>query len=89
MTNKENFTLISKSAGLTIIILLTVNCISLLVGFIQMEKRNEFNLKFNDGMFWLNGEIVGMNFIELKYWLFYLLLFVISFLYLKRKTSVE
>ncbi|WP_452226643.1 hypothetical protein [Lacinutrix cladophorae] len=89
MTNKENFTLISKSAGLTIIILLTVNCISLLVAFIQMEKRNEFNLKFNDGMFWLNGEIVGVNFIELKYWLFYLLLFVISFLYLKRKTSVE
>lgn len=85
MTNKEIFTLIGKSIGLTIIIILIVNFISLLVAFIKIDKSNDFNLKFNDGMFWLNGQIVGMNYTELKYWLFYLLLFALSFIYIKKK----
>ena len=89
MKNKQTLTLIGKSIGVTLIGILLVNLIILLVAYVKLDSQNDFNVKFNDGMFWLNGNIAGMNFTELKYWLFYLLLFVVSFLYVKKKTTVE
>lgn len=73
---------IIKSLGYTIISILIINIISLFIAYLNVEKFE--TLTYKHGMFFLNDKSVGMNFSEVKYWIFYIIIFIISFLYLKK-----
>lgn len=80
--------LMLKSMGLVILVIISINLISLIFNYFNLKEG--FNsLKFEYGNFYLNGENVGLNFKEVKYWSFYILLFIVSFLYLKRKNNIK
>ncbi len=78
--------LIYKSIGLTIIVILLVNLIYFLIKLFSTPITNGyFSVKFKHGLFIINGESTGLNYNEIKYWLFYGLIFVLSIFYFKKK----
>lgn len=79
--------LIFKSIGLTIITIILVNFIYFLIKLFSTSINNNFNVKFEHGLFIINGESTGLNYSELKYWLFYGLIFIISIFYYSKKQS--
>lgn len=79
--------LIYKSIGLTIITIIIVNFIYFLIKLFSTSINNDFSVKFKHGLFIINGESSGLNYSELKYWLFYGVIFILSIFYFKKKQS--
>ena len=77
--------LIYKSLGLTVVTILLVNFIYFLIKLFSTSTNNDFSVKFKHGLFIINGKSTGLNYSELKYWLFYGLIFVLSLFYFKNK----
>ena len=84
---KENLVLIYKSFGLTIVTILIVNFIYFLIKLLSITHNDSFSIKFKHGLFVINGEITGLNYSETKYWLFYGLIFIVSFFYYSKKNK--
>ena len=71
-----------KGLGMTIISMFIINLISLLYYSIANNPIETF--KFKHGLFLVNGNIVGLNYFELKYLLFLLAIFVTSIFIITR-----
>lgn len=85
MQSKKLLLLSLKALGISAILIVAVNLISAALSAVQLnEPLNSFYYKH--GLFEVNGKAVGMNFVELKYWLFYIALFILVFSLLYRKS---
>jgi len=87
MNEKKITPLVIKSLGITALLIIIINLISLAFAYFNLNTQGNITMKFDNGMFWLNGEQSGMNFTEFKYWAFYFLIFASSFTYLKKQQS--
>ncbi|MFD2822222.1 hypothetical protein ACFS5M_00980 [Lacinutrix iliipiscaria] len=78
-----------KSIGITLLVIVVVNLISFIIDYLKIDTTNDFSLKFDNGMFWVNGNRAGMDFTDIKYWLFYILVFSVAFFYFKKRSKVS
>lgn len=86
--NTKKIKLILNVLVASAITVVFINLISLIFSLLTLKPPIEINsLIFDNGMFFLNGENIGMNFIETKYWLFYTLLLVTYYHLFKNKES--
>ncbi|MBB4118445.1 hypothetical protein GGR32_000719 [Mesonia hippocampi] len=86
--NTKKIKLILNVLIASAITIVFINLISLIFSLLTLKSPIEINsLIFDNGMFFLNGENIGMNFIETKYWLFYTLLLVTYYHLFKNKES--
>ncbi len=83
--SKKQISIIYKSLGLTIVAILVINLLSFLFKLFQVNQGSAMSVKFKHGLFIINGETSGLNYSESKYWVFYIVVFVICFFYYKRK----
>lgn len=69
MKPKSFAQLVLKTIGITAIIIVSLNLLSAIFSIIQLGEKISA-LHYQYGLFEVNGKPVGMNFVDLKYWLF-------------------
>jgi len=74
-----------KGIGITVLVLLIINLISLLNYYFTNESVGSFKLKH--GMIYANGEIVGLNASKLKHVSFITLILISSILHYYRRSE--
>jgi len=63
---------IVSGLAITILIVLLLNVIYMLI---EMRKYDSPSIQYQYGVFRVNGNVVGMTLSDMRYWLFYLVLF--------------
>lgn len=84
MKPKQLLLLSLKILGITALLIVSINLISAAFSIVQLNGNLE-SFHFKHGLFKINGEPVGMNFVEAKYWLFYAALFILCFTFFFKK----
>jgi hypothetical protein len=74
---KQTIRTVLNALALTIITIVTVNFAGLIVSYFKLGRPVVSSFKYNDGLFWLNENKVGMGLAESKYWFFYAVLFAV------------
>ncbi len=85
LNSNPKINLLYKSLGLTLVVIISINFISFLFKLFSTETETGFTIKFKRGLFIINGEQSGLNYSEYKYWLFYVLIFLLSVYFFKNK----
>jgi hypothetical protein len=83
-TNKITSLLI-KSLGLTILVVLSINIIGLLIAYLNLQDKTIHSLLFDEGVFTLNGKEIGYSLFSLRYLFFNLVIFGLSFYIVSKK----
>lgn len=67
---------------------LGINLLSFLYTYYSLGFPEITHFKFDNGLFWLNGELIGIGFEETKYRAFYVFLFLVWAVYYSKDDGV-